>query len=72
MDTPERLRADLRSELPKEIMSRLIRLSEKTGKHKTYFIRMALLEYLTEMEARYLPTERVQKPIKLAILDDFE
>lgn len=40
--------------LPEEIQERLLELSEKTGRSKSFYVREALVEYLEDMEDIYL------------------
>ena len=44
--------------LPQEIESRLSALAEKTGRTKTYYARVAILEYLDDLEDFYLAEQR--------------
>jgi RHH-type rel operon transcriptional repressor/antitoxin RelB len=45
--------------LPADLESRLNRLSEKTRRPKSYYMREALSEYLEEYEDAYLALERL-------------
>lgn len=45
--------------LPKEIEQRLDALAERTGRTKTYYARVAILEYLEDMEDAYLAETRL-------------
>lgn len=45
--------------LPVDLESRLNRLSEKTRRPKSYYMREALSEYLEEYEDAYLALERL-------------
>lgn len=40
--------------LPEEIQKRLLELSKKTGRSKSFYVREALVEYLEDMEDIYL------------------
>lgn len=46
--------------LPDEIEKRLDKLSEKTGRTKSYYVRQAILEYLEDLEDYYLAEERLK------------
>ncbi|MGK7344379.1 MAG: type II toxin-antitoxin system RelB family antitoxin [Candidatus Nitrospinota bacterium M3_3B_026] len=45
--------------LPADIEKRLDELAKKTGRTKTYYARMAILEYLDDLEEGYLALERL-------------
>jgi RHH-type rel operon transcriptional repressor/antitoxin RelB len=47
--------------LPADLESRLNRLSEKTRRPKSYYMREALSEYLEEYEDAYLALERLNE-----------
>ncbi len=47
--------------LPEEIENRLAELTAKTGRTKTYYVREVILEYLDEMEEKYLAVDRLEK-----------
>ncbi|MBI4828470.1 MAG: TraY domain-containing protein [Nitrospinae bacterium] len=42
------------------IEKRLDRLAKKTGRTKTFYVRMAILEYLDDLEDMYLAEKRVE------------
>lgn len=46
--------------LPKEIEERLNRLSRITGRSKSYYIRQAIIEKLSELEDLYLAEKRLE------------
>jgi len=48
--------------LPEEIEKRLQGLVIKTGRSKTYYAREAILEFLDDMEDRYLALDRLEHP----------
>lgn len=58
--------------LPKEIENRLSSLAEKTGRTKTFYAKKAILEYLDEMEDKYLAIDRLENPSKRWTLDEME
>ncbi len=58
--------------LPQEIESRLADLAERTGRTKTYYAREAILEYLDEIEDRYLAIDRLERRDKRWTLDELE
>jgi len=45
--------------LPADIEKRLAALAKKTGRTKTYYARMAILEHLEDMEDTYLAEKRL-------------
>ena len=45
--------------LPVDIEKRLAALAKKTGRTKTYYARMAILEHLEDMEDTYLAEKRL-------------
>ena len=47
--------------LPEELEDRLYRLSEKTGRAKSYYVREALVEYIDDLEDHYLAEQRLKK-----------
>ena len=47
--------------LPEDLEDRLYRLAEKTGRPKSYYVREALAEYLTDLEDHYLAEQRLKK-----------
>ena len=48
--------------LPEEVEKRLQTLSTKTGRTKTYYAREAILEFLDDIEDRYLALDRLVHP----------
>jgi len=58
--------------LPKEIENRLSSLAEKTGRTKTFYAKKAILEYLDEMEDKYLAIDRLENPSKRWTLDEMK
>jgi len=46
--------------LPSEIESRLSKLSSRTGRTKTYYVREAVVSYIDDLEDFYLAEERMQ------------
>ena len=58
--------------LPEEIENRLADLAAKTGRTKTFYAREAILEYLDEMEDRYLAIDRLENRGKRWTLDEME
>jgi RHH-type rel operon transcriptional repressor/antitoxin RelB len=58
--------------LPQEIESRLADLAAKTGRTKTFYAREAILEFLDEMEDRYLAIDRLENRGKRWTLDELE
>ncbi len=58
--------------LPQEIENRLADLAAKTGRTKTFYAREAILEYLDEMEDRYLAIDRLENRGKRWTLDELE
>jgi RHH-type rel operon transcriptional repressor/antitoxin RelB len=46
--------------LPQEIEQRLERLSSKTGRTKSFYVKQALLEHLDDMEDAYLAESRLE------------
>ncbi|MDA0689186.1 MAG: hypothetical protein O2948_11165 [Proteobacteria bacterium] len=55
----------LRLELPHDILSRLERLSLRTGRPVKFYARQAILDYLDELEERYLSATRHKDEIHL-------
>ena len=49
--------------LPKELEDRLDRLAKETGRTKTYYVREAITEHLSELEDMYL-AERVLERVR--------
>lgn len=58
--------------LPEDVERRLAELAAKTGRTKTYYVREAVLEYLDEMEERYIAIDRLEHPAKRWTLDEIE
>ncbi len=58
--------------LPEEIENRLAELTAKTGRTKTYYVREVILEYLDEMEEKYLAVDRLEKAGKRWTLDELD
>jgi len=48
--------------LSEDIEKRLQHLATKTGRTKTYYAREAILEFLEDMEDRYLALHRLEHP----------
>ena len=47
--------------LPEDLEDRLCSLAEKTGRPKSYYVRQALVEYLTDLEDHYLAEQRLKR-----------
>lgn len=58
--------------LPEDIEARLTALAAKTGRTKTFYAREAILEYLDDMEDKYLAINRLENPGKRWTLDELE
>ena len=58
--------------LPSEIEQRIADLATRTGRTKTFYIKEAILEYLDELEEKYLALNRLEKPGKHWTLDEIE
>lgn len=58
--------------LPEDIERRLAELAARTGRTKTFYVREALLNYLDEMEARYIAIDRLEHPTRRRTLDELE
>lgn len=58
--------------LPEEIERRLAELAARTGRTKTFYVREAIVEYLDEMEERYIALDRLERPAKRWTLDEME
>lgn len=58
--------------IPPEIESRLDALAKKTGRTKTFYVREALCEYLTDLEDHYLAEERLKTGRTAIPLDEVE
>ena len=57
---------------PENIDTRLAALAVKTGRSKISCIKEAILEYLDDMEDKYLAIDRLEKPSKRWTLDELE
>ncbi len=58
--------------LPEAIERRLALLAQKTGRTKTFYARVAILEHLDEMEDTYLALNRLENPGKLWTQEELE
>ena len=58
--------------LPSEIEQRIADLAVRTGRTKNFYIEEAILEYLNELEEKYLALDRLEKPGKRWTLDEME
>ncbi len=58
--------------LPEDIENRLKALADKTGRTKTFYAKEAILQYLDEMEDKYLALDRLENPGKRWTLDELE
>ncbi len=58
--------------LPNAIEKRLTVLTEKTGRTKTYYARKSILDFIEEMEDRYLAIDRLEKPTKIWTQEQIE
>ena len=58
--------------LPEDIETRLAALAAKTGRTKTFYAREAILEYMDDMEDKYLAINRIENPGKRWTLDELE
>lgn len=58
--------------LPSEIKQRIADLAARTGRTKNFYIEEAILEYLDELEDKYLALHRLEKPSKRWTLDEME
>ena len=45
--------------LPEELKIRLVRLSERTGRSKTYYMVEAIKEHISDLEALYIAEQRL-------------
>ena len=61
---------DLR--LPPDVERRIADLVSRAGHTKTFYITEAVLEYLDELEEKYLALNRLAKPAKRWTLDNVE
>jgi RHH-type rel operon transcriptional repressor/antitoxin RelB len=58
--------------LEPEIEGRLADLAAKTGRTKSYYVREAIIQFLEDMEDRYIAIERLEHPAKRWSLDELE
>ena len=58
--------------LPEEIEARLTALAAKTGRTKTFYAKEAILEYMDDIEDKYLAINRIENPGKRWTLDELE
>ncbi len=58
--------------LSSEIEQRIADLAAQTGRTKTFYIEEAILEYLDELEDKYLALNRLENPAKHWTLDEME
>ena len=58
--------------LPKDIETRLAALAAKTGRTKTFYAKEAILEYMDDMEDKYLAINRLENPSKRWTLNELE
>ena len=58
--------------LSSEIEQRIADLAARTGRTKNFYIEEAILEYLDELEEKYLALDRLEKPGKHWTLDEME
>ena len=58
--------------LPSEIERRIADLAARTGRTKTSYIEEAIVEYLDELEDKYLALNRLENPTKRWTLDEME
>lgn len=58
--------------LPKDIETRLAALAAKTGRTETFYAKEAILEYMDDMEDKYLAINRLENPSKRWTLDELE
>lgn len=58
--------------LEPEIEGRLAELAAKTGRTKSYYVREAIIQFLEDMEDRYIAIERLEHPAKRWSLDELE
>jgi RHH-type transcriptional regulator, rel operon repressor / antitoxin RelB len=50
--------------IPKDIEKRLNYLAHETGRTKTYYVREAITEHISEIEDVYIALSRLEKPSK--------
>ena len=58
--------------LPSEIEQRIADLAARTGRTETSYIEEAIMEYLDELEDKYLALNRLENPAKRWTLDEME
>ena len=58
--------------LPEDIETRLAALAAKTGRTKTFYAREAILEYIDDMEDKYLAINRLENSGKHWTLEELE
>lgn len=58
--------------LEADIENRLGELAAKTGRTKSYYVREAIVQFLEDMEDRYIAIERLEHPAKRWELDELE
>lgn len=58
--------------LPSEIEQRIAALAARTGRTETFYIEEAIIEYLDELEDKYLSLNRLENPTKRWTLDEME
>ena len=58
--------------LPEDIEARLATLAAKTGRTKTFYAKEAILEYIDDMEDKYLAIHRLEHPGRRWTLDELE
>ena len=56
--------------LPEEIEARLAALAARTGRTKTFHAKEAILEYIDDMEDKYIAISRLENPGKHWTLDE--
>ena len=58
--------------LSSEIEQRIADLAARTGRTKNFYIEEAILEYLDELEEKFLALQRPENPDKRWTLDEME
>ena len=58
--------------LPSEIEQRIADLAARTSRTETFYIEEAIMEYLDELEDKYLALNRLENPTKRWTLDEME
>lgn len=58
--------------LPEDIENRLNKLAKATGRTKTFYAREAILEYLDDLEDRYIAEKRLKQPAERISQTDLE